>query len=135
MSPHGDSVIVPILQSRRLTLLLVAVVAVHLGLAAVGISCWRCPLRSFTGLECPGCGLTAAILFMLGGNWRLALESHAMAPLAIGGMLCLAGLTALPSHHRQKVIRWIGVTDGKYHLTALTLGIVCVYWGFRIARQ
>lgn len=49
-----------------------------------------CIFRLFTGIPCPGCGLTRAGIALLKGDWRTSLEYH---PLL--GMVLLVLLTAL----------------------------------------
>lgn len=46
-----------------------------LGLALVGLLV-GCPIKRFSGLPCPGCGLTRACLSLLAGDLRAALAWH-----------------------------------------------------------
>jgi hypothetical protein len=40
-----------------------------------------CPLRRFTGLPCPGCGMTRAFAHLAKGEWSAAVRDHPLAPL------------------------------------------------------
>lgn len=40
----------------------------------------KCPLKFWTGLDCPTCGLGRAVFFLLDGQWQLSWDYH---PLAI----------------------------------------------------
>jgi hypothetical protein len=40
-----------------------------------------CPLRRFTGLPCPGCGMTRAFAHLAKGEWSAAIHDHPLAPL------------------------------------------------------
>ena len=131
LTAQGNSILISILQNRRLTLLLFAAAVVHLGFSAVGISIWQCPLRLFTGLECPGCGLSTATLCLLSGNWHLALETHTLAPVVIVGLLLLGANSIAPNGYHQKLLRWVAV-DRKVKLIPLVVAIAFIYWGVRI---
>lgn len=63
-----------------------------------------CPLRRFTGLPCPGCGMTRAFAHLAKGEWSAAIRDHPLAPLLAAelGLLwtawggAAAGLPRLP---------------------------------------
>ena len=69
-----------------------------------------CTLRSITGLPCPGCGLTRALIAALRGDLAAALQLHPLfwlAPLVLPAVLyCLAFNPALLSA-RWVRIAWI----------------------------
>ena len=46
-----------------------------------GVAFAICPLRRFTGLPCPGCGMTRAFAHLAKGEWTAALRDHPLAPL------------------------------------------------------
>ena len=50
---------------------------------AAGALNWNCPLREATGLLCPACGVTHALLALRQGNVLLAIQSNALAVLAL----------------------------------------------------
>lgn len=50
---------------------------------AAGALNWNCPLREVTGLLCPACGATHALLALRQGNVLLAIQSNALAVLAL----------------------------------------------------
>lgn len=57
----------------------IAIAAVLLGYAAAAkVFGWPCPILYWTGIPCPGCGMTRALTAALRGAWREALEYHAM---------------------------------------------------------
>ena len=70
--------------------------ATALGLALFGVpleGIELCALRRFTGLACPGCGLTRAFTALARGDWAAAWSFHPFALLlaAQGGAAWLAG--------------------------------------------
>jgi hypothetical protein len=40
-----------------------------------------CNMKRFTGLDCPGCGLTRSFVSMAHGEWRTAWNFHAAGPI------------------------------------------------------
>lgn len=40
-----------------------------------------CNLKRFTGIECPGCGLTRSFICMAHGEWYAAWKFHAAGPI------------------------------------------------------
>lgn len=64
-----------------------------------------CPLRRFTGLPCPGCGMTRAFAHLAKGEWSAAVRDHPLAPLLAAELAFLwmawggvaAGLVRLPA--------------------------------------
>jgi hypothetical protein len=40
-----------------------------------------CPIRHFTGIPCPGCGMTRSFLAIARGDWHQAVAEHLFGPL------------------------------------------------------
>ena len=68
----------------------------HIPLAIAGICCWvlvfffagtLCPVRQISGLPCPGCGTTRAVLALLRGDIRQALEFHPLIFITLAAIL------------------------------------------------
>jgi len=77
--------------ARRLLLLAPAVVLVTAMLLPTG---WESPVplclvKGLTGLDCPGCGMTRAFLFI--GHGRLA-DATALHPASIPAFLIVTGM-------------------------------------------
>jgi len=70
-----------------------------------------CLLRRFTGIPCPGCGLTRAFAHLAKGEWSAALHDHPLAPLLAAELALLwaawgaaaAGLVRLPALVKPEV--------------------------------
>lgn len=63
-----------------------AVVAAVAGVASarvVDLPLPPCPLRSLTGLPCPGCGAGRCVTALLDGDLAAALEANALVPIAV----------------------------------------------------
>lgn len=55
----------------------------HLWVPAPGAGNTICLVRRFTGIPCPGCGMTRALAHLAKGEWAAAAADHALAfPLA-----------------------------------------------------
>lgn len=51
--------------------LLLGVYVAFITLTGIG-----CPIRFFTGISCPGCGMSRAVLLMLSGHFQAAFRMH-----------------------------------------------------------
>jgi len=84
----------------------------HLWVPPEGAGFAVCALRRFTGLPCPGCGMTRALAHLAKGEWSAALRDHPLAPLlaaelalswaAWGG--AAAGLLRLPRLTKPELV-------------------------------
>jgi hypothetical protein len=83
---------------------LASLAVLHAWVPAEGASFTLCPLRLFTGLPCPGCGMTRAFAHLAKGEWSAAVRDHPLAPLLAAELALLwatwggaaAGLLSLP---------------------------------------
>ena len=46
-----------------------------------------CPFKAFTGMDCPGCGLTHAAIYLLKGNFQKSLEANSTCILWLVSIL------------------------------------------------
>src|SRR5262245_5496280 len=93
-----------LLRSRPVAALLAGIAALHLGLVALGLPGWPCPLLQGLGIPCPGCGLSRAALELLRGDWRAALADHAFSPLLVAALGVMAVANLLPGNLRLSLI-------------------------------
>jgi hypothetical protein len=61
-----------------------------------------CYFRRFSGLPCPGCGLTRSVVAMAQGDWRLALAFHPFGPLVLGWAIAASGTPLLGGRARRR---------------------------------
>jgi hypothetical protein len=107
----------------------------HLVLAYVGFSGWRCPIFLATGVPCPGCGLTRGTAALLRGDWKAMVEAHLFAPVFLGAAV-ITGITALvPETWRKRIIDWIEKIEGQTQIALLIIISLFVYWGLRLGLQ
>ena len=79
--------------------------ALGLLLGAAAAVWWQpgCPLRSATGLKCPGCGAGRAVAALATGEWRAALYWNAL----LWPVLVLLGIAAF--HQPWRWQAWLGL--------------------------
>lgn len=65
------------------TLVLLALLGLSGLLEVTRISILPCPIRTVTGIVCPGCGMTRACLAVTAGDLDMAMRQHPFAPLLI----------------------------------------------------
>jgi hypothetical protein len=122
----------PLLQSRRIIVLLAAVTSALVALTAMGITVWQCPLRSTLGVIGPGCGLTRATVLLIQGHWQASLDLHAFAPIFLGIGTFLAIGCMLPARVQQKAAYHIANLETHTGIVALIGVSFILYWILRI---
>jgi hypothetical protein len=127
-----EPVLGTLLQSRGIIILLAAMTLAQVVLTAAGITAWQCPVRSTLGVTCPGCGLTRAMVLLIQGHWRAALDLHAFAPifLGIGSVLTIGSV--LPARLRQMAAYQIARFERHTGIVALLGLSIMLYWILRI---
>lgn len=62
-------------------------------LEAHQLTCW---IKSITGIECPGCGMQRAALFLLKGEWKASFLSYpALLPLLVFLVLAVLKISGM----------------------------------------
>jgi hypothetical protein len=117
-----------LLGNRVLGFLLTGIAGLHLGLTAVGLPGWQCPLLLGIGLPCPGCGLSRATLELLAGQWHAALTLHAFSPVLLVAWLVLAVASLLPESLRRPLVHGLEGLERRTALSALLLVGLVLYW-------
>ena len=121
-------VLAPLVQDRRITLILIGVAALQVWLTAMGFPGWQCPIKSSLGILCPGCGLSSAIVLLIHGQWQTAVSVHAFAPVFLIGSLILMVATVLPERLQRDFVRWIAWWELCTGIIPLLLISIIVYW-------
>jgi hypothetical protein len=102
-------------------------IAYFLALAALGGSLDFCAFRQLTGLPCPGCGLSRAIVALAHGEGRSMLRLHPFAPYLIVWAVMLAGAALLPSRGRARWLAgWLAV-ESRTRFHGIMLAALAVY--------
>ena len=125
-------VLASMLRKRWVVLLFAGFGAIQVSLAIAGLAGWQCPIRSTLGVRCPGCGMTTAIAMLLNGEWRMALQTHAFAPLLLITWLLMLAAVTLPSHLLDKISRNVARLEQRTGITAIVLLSMVIYWLLRV---
>ncbi len=125
-------IIAPMLHSRWLARILVAVGVSQILLVASGWGGWQCPIRSTVGIACPGCGMTTALALLYQGNWRAAMHVHAFAPLVLIVLVLITLAAILPARHQGQLSQAVASIERHTGISALALFGMLVYWLLRL---
>ena len=132
----GKSIFTPILapfiQDRRMILLLSSLVTVNLLLTAWGLPFWQCPIKSFFGLPGPGCGLSTAMIFLMHGDWKSAMTTHAFSPVFFVGLVVILLIVMLPRVLHRRAVHWIAELEKRTGFALFLLLSVLVYGIIRL---
>ncbi|MEI7837929.1 MAG: DUF2752 domain-containing protein [Planctomycetota bacterium] len=92
-----------------------------------------CPFRWFTGLPCPGCGLTRSFCAMTQGHWGQAWANHILGPILFAAValatvpMAVQGFTRRPTRLLNAVlysmpVAYVAATVlAGYHIVRLVL--------------
>jgi hypothetical protein len=127
-----EPILAPLVGERRATLLLVAIGILQVGLTAAGLPGWPCPVKTFLGIPCPGCGLSSALVWLLRGEWDNALRAHIFAPVFLLGFVLMAVVSMLPGGLHRKVVGEIARLERRTGIMAFLLLGLMAYWGLRL---
>jgi hypothetical protein len=121
-----------LLESRREGLIIIGAGALHLGLSLAGLPAWNCPIRTVTGIPCPGCGLTRAVMQFLHGDITSSLQTHAFAPIFILALMIMFAALFLPEKYRRTLISTIRHMETHNGFTSYFLLALMLYWCIRL---
>lgn len=105
---------------------------VHIGLNALGLPFWSCPILAATGVPCPGCGLTRATIQLLHGDFSASLQTHAFAPFFLAALILMVATMVSPEGIRKQIVTFIRQLETQRGLTAWFFLIFILYWVFRL---
>lgn len=80
-----------------------------------------CLFYNSSGIPCPGCGITRAVVSCAHGDWAHGVSYHPLGPLVLGILICLT-LTKLPFLPRLNISSSL-LTTGAFIGVVLLLGI------------
>jgi hypothetical protein len=127
-----DTSLASLVRNRRVALILTAVMAAQLAATLCGLGGWPCPLKSLTGVPCPGCGLTRGAEALLRGEWRESLAAHAFAPLLVVALAAVAVSTLLPGRRREAFADAVERAERGVKLPVLLPAALLLYWFVRL---
>lgn len=125
-------ILASLLENRASGLALAGVTGIHLGIVALGLPSFVCPIRAATGVPCPGCGLSRGVSALTHGNVRDMLALHAFTPMLILAMAFIATVDILPSQSRAAIVAWVTVFERRTSLVLVGLLMLLCYWLARL---
>ena len=123
----------PILQKRRILILLAGLAVVQIALTAAGWGAWKCPIYSVSGVPCPGCGLSRAMLLLASGQWSAAIQMHAFAPVLLAAVIGFAVAGILPRRQLENILFRIATVERYTGIVVILTLAMLIYWGLRVS--
>ena len=125
-------VIASILEKQKTLRIMSAIAGFQIVFTTFGVWGWQCPVYSTIDIPCPGCGLSTALVSLIGGDWQTAVTTHVFAPLLFVALLAMAILSMLPGPFYRVAVQRLAVLEAKTGWTVLFLIGFIGYWGLRI---
>ena len=125
-------VLAPMLQNRRLALILAGLGVGQLALAASELGGWRCPIKAAIEVPCPGCGMTTAVILLLKKEWVAAAHMHAFAPLVLILLVIITVAGILPDKYQRELSARIASLERLTGIFSIGLISMVAYWLMRL---
>lgn len=142
MQPEGHRwswfftpVLARLLQPRWQAGVVIAAAGLLVGGAFLGWPLWVCPFHALTGVPCPGCGLSRAVILLLQGDWGGALRVHAFAPLLLAALVLMGVVSLLPERTYRQTVGWIARFERRTGSSSIFLIVLIMYWVIRLITQ
>jgi hypothetical protein len=121
-----------IMRSRGEAIAISVAAVVQVILALFHLPGWPCPVLQATGIPCPGCGLTRAVIAIIQGNWSTSLSLHAFAPILLVALFLVICSTLLPQPYRRGLIAGVEVIERRTNVTGILAVGLILYWLARL---
>lgn len=125
-------VLAPMIKNRGLVRILSAFGLFQLLLVLTGLTGWQCPVQGSLGIICPGCGLTRALVLLLKGDWMLAVQTHAFAPVVLMAWLLMVIAAVLPASFLGMLSGRVERIERRTGFAAILLMGMLSYWLLRV---
>jgi hypothetical protein len=122
------SPVFPVLRDRKFTLILAGAAGVQIALVSLSLPGWDCPFLRLTGIPCPGCGLSRAVILLLKGDFAGSLRFHAFAPIFLLAAVAAILTVLLPKSVIQPAISKAELLERKTGFTVIILVGLILYW-------
>ncbi len=124
--------ITAVLRDRKFTLALVGAAVLQIVFVALNFPSWQCPLFRSTGIPCPGCGLTRAVMLMMRGEFRKAMHFHAFAPFVVIAIVALVLAAVMPKSIIKPLLARTELWERRTGFTTIILAALILYWLARL---
>lgn len=122
----------PLLRDRKFAFVVAGTAGVQIALVSLSLPGWECPFFRVTGIPCPGCGLTRAVILLLKGDVLASLRFHAFAPILLLTAVSLVLVLLLPRSITQPVISKVETLEKQTGFTFVILVGLILYWLARL---
>jgi hypothetical protein len=130
--PVSPVVLATLIHNRKFGWLSGAFIIVQVTCTALGVPAWRCPFREWLGAQCPGCGLSRAVVALFRGDWWGSVAFHPLAiPLLLGAVLVCTS-SVLPERLRRGLEGRVRAVEER---TAVAVLVLAAVMGFGAARM
>jgi hypothetical protein len=121
-----------IMRNRNEAIVIAMATVVQLVLGVSHLPGWPCPVLQATGIPCPGCGLTRAVIALIKGNWSTAFTLHAFAPILLVAAFLIICSSLLPQPYRRGLISGVELIERRTHVTSILAVGLILYWLARL---
>jgi hypothetical protein len=122
----------PVLRDRKFTLVLAGATGLQIALVSLSLPAWDCPFFRLTGIPCPGCGLSRAVILLLKGDFLGSLRFHAFAPIFLLAAVVVILTVLLPQSVIQPAISKAERLERQTGFTVIILVGLILYWLARL---
>jgi len=122
----------PLLRDRKFAMVVAGTAGAQIALVSLNLPGWDCPIFRVTGIPCPGCGLTRAVILLLKGDVQASLHFHAFAPILVLTALALILTLLLPRSITQPAISRVEMLEQKTGFTVIIIVGLILYWLARL---
>ncbi len=129
---HAFPPLTPVLQDRKFTFSLMGAATLQIVLVSLNFPSWQCPLFHSTGIPCPGCGLTRAVMLLMRGQFQEAMHFHVFAPVVLIAIVALFVAALLPETVIKPVVARIELWERRTGFTMIILAALILYWLARL---
>jgi len=132
LSSNAFAPVSPLLRDRKFALVVAGTAGIQITLVSLSLPGWECPFFRITGIPCPGCGLTRAVILLLKGEVQASLRFHAFAPILLLTAVSLILVLLLPRSITQPAISKMEMLEQQTGFTVIILVGLILYWLARL---
>lgn len=130
--PFFTPLLAPMMEDRRTASLIIGSAILILFGTLLGFHVWICPIQAATGISCPGCGLSRAMVLLIQGDWHASLAMHAFAPLFLMGFGLLGASLVMPRAFHRRFVDITATWERRLGIIPFILLGFLTYWILRL---
>ena len=124
-------IIAPVMKNRASSLIVMLLPLIFILLNIFELFIWKCPFYSFTGIECPGCGMTRGAISVAKGDILAAFHFHPFSFLLVVSWSLWCIILLVPAEKRTNMICKIEKIESK---TGFVFILTLLFITFGLAR-